>query len=192
MGSGRNAHAMAHQQPPGLIAAHVNWQFVFPEKLPENPTPAEAPKPIDRAALFANDQSGYFREQGTRPPDHRLSTEADSAAEPKALWIYEKFQSWTDNHGNPEDELSVDAMLDDISLYWFTGTAASSARIYWENTRSGKAGLSGGRIELPIGRVGMLSARNYSARQRPGLRRCGPTCSTGMSTRNKGRTLRRV
>ena len=65
---------------------------------------------------------------------------ADSAAG-QALWIYEKFQSWTDNHGNPEDELSVDAMLDDISLYWFTDTAASSARIYWENTRSGLAGL---------------------------------------------------
>ena len=140
-------HALAHLQPPGLIAAHVNWQFVFPEKLPVNPTPAEQ-KAIDRAALFGNDQSGYFREQGTRPQTIGYSL-TDSAAG-QALWIYEKFQSWTDNHGNPEDELSVDAMLDDISLYWFTGTAASSARIYWENTRSGKAGLSGGRIELPM------------------------------------------
>ena len=140
-------HALAHQQPPGLIAAHVNWQFVFPEKLPENPTPAEQ-KAIDRAALFANDQSGYFREQGTRP--QTIGYPLTDSAAGQALWIYEKFQSWTDNHGNPEDELSVDAMLDDISLYWFTGTAASSARIYWENTRSGKAGLSGGRIELPM------------------------------------------
>jgi len=41
-------------------------------------------------------------------------------------------------------------MLDDISLYWFTDTAASSARIYWENTRAGMAGASGGRIELPM------------------------------------------
>jgi pimeloyl-ACP methyl ester carboxylesterase len=140
-------HALAHQRPPGLIAAHVNWQFVFPEKLPEKPTPAEQ-KAIDRAALFGNDQSGYFREQGTRP--QTIGYPLTDSAAGQALWIYEKFQSWTDNHGNPEDELSVDAMLDDISLYWFTGTAASSARIYWENTRSGKAGLSGGRIELPM------------------------------------------
>ena len=140
-------HALAHQRPQGLIAAHVNWQFVFPEKLPENPTPAER-KAIDRAALFTNDQSGYFREQGTRPQTIGYPL-ADSAAG-QALWIYEKFQSWTDNRGNPEDELSVDAMLDDISLYWFTDTAASSARIYWENTRAGVAGLSGGRIELPM------------------------------------------
>src|SRR5260221_9332529 len=73
-------HALAHQRPRGLIAAHVNWQFVFPEKLPENPTPAER-KAIDRAALFTNDQSGYFREQGTRPQPIRYPL-AQSAAGP--------------------------------------------------------------------------------------------------------------
>jgi pimeloyl-ACP methyl ester carboxylesterase len=140
-------HALAHQRPPGLIAAHVNWQFVFPEKLPEHPTPVEQ-KAIDRAAWFTSDQYGYFREQGTRPQTIGYSL-ADSAAG-QAMWIYEKFQSWTDNHGNPEDALSIDAMLDDISLYWFTDTAASSARIYWENTRAGFTGFSGGRIELPM------------------------------------------
>jgi len=140
-------HALAHQRPQGLIAAHVNWQFVFPEKLPGNPTPAER-KAIDRASWFANDQSGYFREHATRPQTIGYPL-ADSAAG-QALWIYEKFQVWTDNHGNPEDALAVDAMLDDISLYWFTDTAASSARIYWENTRAGLGGLSGGRIELPM------------------------------------------
>lgn len=45
--------------------------------------------------------------------------------------------------------LTVDEMLDNISLYWFTDTAASSARIYWENTRSG-GGFDAGRIELPM------------------------------------------
>src|SRR3989449_7897449 len=141
-------HALAHQRPQGLIAAHVNWQFVFPEKLPDNPTPAER-RAIDRASWFANDQSGYFREHATRPQTIGYPL-ADSAAG-QALWIYEKFQAWTDNHGNPEDALAVDAMLDNISLYWFTDTAASSARIYWENTRAGFGGLpSRGRIELPM------------------------------------------
>jgi len=100
----------------------------------------------------------------------RLAIRLRDSAAGQALWIYEKFQAWTDNHGNPEDELSVDAMLDDISLYWFTDTAASSARIYWENTRAGMAGLSGGRIELPMARRSFRT--RYSARQRPGLRRC--------------------
>jgi pimeloyl-ACP methyl ester carboxylesterase len=140
-------HALAHQRPQGLIAAHVNWQFVFPEKLPDNPTPAER-RAIDRASWFANDQGGYFREHATRPQTIGYPL-ADSAAG-QALWIYEKFQAWTDNHGNPEDALAIDSMLDDISLYWFTDTAASSARIYWENNRAGLSGLSAGRIELPM------------------------------------------
>src|ERR1700745_271910 len=102
----------------------------------------------DGASWLANAQSGYFREHAPRPQTIGYPL-ADSAAG-QALWIYEKFQAWTDNHGNPEDALAVDAMLDDISLYWFTDTAGASARIYWENTRAGMAGLSGGRIELPM------------------------------------------
>ncbi len=140
-------HALAHLRPRGLIAAHVNWPFVFPSKLPENPTPAEK-RAFERAAWFQGEQSGYFREQATRPQTIGYAV-ADSAAG-QALWIYEKFQAWTDNRGNPEDALSIDAMLDDISLYWFTNTAASSARIYWENTQSGRASFSAGRIELPM------------------------------------------
>ena len=66
----------------------------------------------------------------------------------QAAWIYEKFQAWTDNEGDVEKVLSRDEILDDISLYWFTGTAASSARIYWENYPSS---FSGGRIDLPVG-----------------------------------------
>lgn len=140
-------HALAHLRPPGLIAAHVNWQFVFPEKLPDDPTPAER-MAIERAAWFTSDQSGYSHEQSTRPQTIGYSL-ADSAAG-QALWIYEKFAAWTDSHGNPEDALAIDAMLDDISLYWFTDTAASSARIYWENNRAGLASFSAGRIELPM------------------------------------------
>jgi pimeloyl-ACP methyl ester carboxylesterase len=140
-------HAMAQLRLQGLIAAHVNWQFVFPEKLPADPTPVER-KAMDRASWFLNEQSGYFREQATRPQTIGYPL-ADSAAG-QALWIYEKFQAWTDNHGNPEDALTIDLMLDNISLYWFTNTAASSARIYWENARAGAVGFSKGLIELPM------------------------------------------
>lgn len=48
-------------------------------------------------------------------------------------WIVEKFQAWTDCGGHPENALSRDAILDDITLYWLTGTGASSARLYWES-----------------------------------------------------------
>ncbi len=63
------------------------------------------------------------------------------------MWIYEAFYSRTDNSGSPEGALSRDQMLDNISLYWFTNAAASSARIYWENK---DASFSGGKLDLPV------------------------------------------
>jgi pimeloyl-ACP methyl ester carboxylesterase len=140
-------HALGHLRPEGLVAAHVNWPFVFPETLPTNPTPVEKAA-MDAAAHFVNDQSGYFKEQATRPQTIGYAL-ADSPVG-QAMWIYEKFQAWTDNKGLPEDALTRDQMLDDISLYWFTDTAASSARIYWQNSQGRPAGYSGGRIELPM------------------------------------------
>jgi pimeloyl-ACP methyl ester carboxylesterase len=139
-------HALGHLRPEGLIAAHVNWQFVVPETLPTHPTPEEQIA-INGVKRFTGDGYGYFREQATRPQTIGYGL-ADSPVG-QAMWIYEKFQAWTDNKGQPEDALSMDAMLDDISVYWFTNSAASSARFYWENARNGR-GANAGRIELPM------------------------------------------
>ena len=65
----------------------------------------------------------------------------------QAAWIYEKFQAWTDNQGQPEDALDLDHMLDNISIYWFSNAAASSARLYWESFRH----LARSKITLPAG-----------------------------------------
>jgi pimeloyl-ACP methyl ester carboxylesterase len=140
-------HALGHVRPGGLVAAHVNWPLVFPEQMPANPT-AEEQAAYAAAGRFADEQFGYFKEQATRPQTVGYAL-ADSPVG-QAMWIYEKFQAWTDNHGNPEDALSMDAMLDDITLYWLTNTGASSARIYWQNSQGKPAGFSAGRIELPM------------------------------------------
>ena len=49
-----------------------------------------------------------------------------------AGWIIEKFNSWSDNHGNIEHCFSKDELLINLSIYWFTRTAGSAARIYYE------------------------------------------------------------
>lgn len=139
-------HALGHVRPAGLVAAHVNWPLVIPAQPPATLTPQQQAC-MAAIGAFLNDQFGYFKQQGTRPQTVGY-TLADSPIG-QATWIYEKFQAWTDNHGNPEDALSIDQMLDDISLYWFTDSAASSARIYWENTRNG-GGFDAGTIELPM------------------------------------------
>jgi hypothetical protein len=51
-------------------------------------------------------------------------------------WILEKFWSWTDCDGHPENVLTRDELLDNIMLYWLPSAAASSARLYWESFRS--------------------------------------------------------
>jgi pimeloyl-ACP methyl ester carboxylesterase len=139
-------HALGLVRPEGLVAAHVNWQFVIPENTPATLS-ADEKRAMDGVNSFTGDQAGYFKEQATRPQTIGYAL-ADSPSG-QATWIYEKFQAWTDNHGNPEDALGIDEMLDNISLYWFTDTAASSARIYWENARGGGK-FDFGKIELPM------------------------------------------
>lgn len=52
-------------------------------------------------------------------------------------WIVEKFKEWTDSSAElPEDAVGRDHMLTNVMLYWLTGTAASSARLYYENMHS--------------------------------------------------------
>jgi pimeloyl-ACP methyl ester carboxylesterase len=140
LGLGRDARAGTF--PAGLAVAHVNWPFVFPADPSKTPTEQAA---FAAAGKFLADQSCYYKEQATRPQTIGYAL-ADSPVG-QATWIYEKFQAWTDNRGNPEDALSADEMLDNISLYWFTNTAAFSARIYWENSTSS---YDAGRIELPM------------------------------------------
>ena len=140
-------HALGHLRPIGLVAAHVNWPLVFPKQLPANPSSDEK-RAMDAAAAFNSDQSGYFKEQSTRPQTVAYGL-ADSPSG-QALWIYEKFQAWTDNKGTVESVLSPDEMLDDITLYWLTNTAASAARIYWQNSQASSGAYSGLRIELPM------------------------------------------
>ena len=137
---------MAKQQPSGLAAVHLNLPILFP---PPPPAPGGY-TPEEQAVLAqmqksSTDAFGYAAIQGTRPQTLGYSL-ADSPAG-QAMWIYEKFQGWTENHGNPEDALSIDAMLDDISLYWFTDTAASSARLYFESFRKDFSRMP---LDLPV------------------------------------------
>ena len=53
----------------------------------------------------------------------------------QAAWIVEKLWEWSDSSTHVEESFTKDMILDLVSLYWFTETAASSARLYWETAR---------------------------------------------------------
>jgi pimeloyl-ACP methyl ester carboxylesterase len=100
---------------------------------------------VESLARYTGELGGSNHLQGTKPQTVGYAL-ADSPAG-QAAWIYEKFQSKTDNRGLAEDALSIDDMLDVISLYWFTNSAASSARIYWENRA---LTFAGPKLTLPV------------------------------------------
>jgi pimeloyl-ACP methyl ester carboxylesterase len=138
--------ALGKLKPAGLAGIHLNFQFVFPEKIPTEGLSADEQRAVTALTEFLNDGNGYFKEQATRPQTIGYAL-ADSPSG-QAAWIYEKFQAWTDSNGDPENVLTKDQMLDNISLYWLTDGAASSARIYWENRTT--ASPSQGRIDVPV------------------------------------------
>ncbi len=131
-------------KPEGLAGVHLNWQFVFPDPLPEHPSPEEK-RAVDDLNVYTQDQGGYNHLQSTRPQTIGYSL-ADSPVG-QATWILEKFQEWTDNQHSVEEVLSLNEILDVISLFWFTNSGASSARMYWENKA---ASFAGGIVDLPV------------------------------------------
>lgn len=68
-----------------------------------------------------------------------------------AAWLGEKFYSWTDHDGNLEDAVSLDTLLTNISIYWFTNTIASSMRIYAEGTKVPLTFATGEKLTVPTG-----------------------------------------
>ena len=137
---GRNAGDINH-----CAGIHLNMPIAFPPAGMTTPTPAE------QAALESMEQyqkwdSGYSKQQSTRPQTLGYGL-VDSPAGQLA-WIVEKFWSWMDCDGHPENVLTKDELIDNVMMYWATASAASSARMYWESfTFFGEFG----RVELPTG-----------------------------------------
>ncbi|HYR74591.1 MAG TPA: epoxide hydrolase [Pyrinomonadaceae bacterium] len=135
---------MAKQRLSGLAAIHLNLPILFP---PPPPPPggytAAEQQALDHLGKYASDASGYASIQGTRPQTLGYGL-ADSPVG-QAMWIYEKLQGWSDNKGG--EAISTDRMLDDITLYWLTDTAASSARLYYESFAKDFARMP---LDLPV------------------------------------------
>ena len=126
--------AMARQAPAGLLGIHVNLPAAVPPEVAAvlaagGPAPAGLSEK-ERAAFDALDTffkkyRAYAAMMATRPQTIGYAL-TDSPAG-LAAWIYDY------NNGEPERLLAKDDVLDDITLYWLTNSATSSARLYWES-----------------------------------------------------------
>ena len=137
--------------------AHLAGIHLVPPLAPPDPATLDALTDRERAALDALEQaaerdSGYSKEQGTRPQTIGYGLVDSPAA--LCAWIVEKFWAWTDHSGDLESVLARDELLDNLMLYWLPGTGASAARLYWESIRTVNewiSGAAGEPIDVPTG-----------------------------------------
>jgi pimeloyl-ACP methyl ester carboxylesterase len=149
--------AMGRQAPQGLVGIHTN---LLVTALGGGAMPAETAQ--ERAALeqtktFRASGFGYFLEQATRPQTIGYALLDSPVA--LAAWMldhdtdsYHKIsRAFLD--GQPTGGLTRDHILDNLSLYWLTGTGASAARSYWESGRAqaAAAGQAPPEVRLPVG-----------------------------------------
>jgi pimeloyl-ACP methyl ester carboxylesterase len=138
---------VALNDAPHVAGLHINMCLggVAPAT---DPNAGLTEKEIARVRMrqqWQAEETGYQQIQGTKPQTIGIALNDSPVA--LAASIVEKFTSWCDCNGNPESVFTKDELLTNISLYWFTQTAASSAQIYYEQRHAAPA--SQRRIETP-------------------------------------------
>ncbi|SHM39623.1 epoxide hydrolase family protein [Flavobacterium saccharophilum] len=137
------ADAMARQAPEGLLGIHVNMPATVPAdvaKSLKDGDPLPAGLSVKEKAAFVSLNKLYTKGGGyagmmvTRP--QTLGYGLTDSPVGLASFFLDKFNEWTYSGGDAEKSLTKDEMLDDISLYWLTNTANSSANLYWENNNN--------------------------------------------------------
>jgi pimeloyl-ACP methyl ester carboxylesterase len=150
--------ALGRQAPEGLAGIHLNLLLAglgggYPSP---DPSPAEQ-EALDAIHVFRTSGNGYLIEQNTRPQTIGYALLAAPVA--LAAWMLDHD---TDSYakisraflgGPPSGGLTRDHVLDNITLYWLTGTGASAARSYWENTQAAAraAGQPRPEVKVPVG-----------------------------------------
>jgi pimeloyl-ACP methyl ester carboxylesterase len=151
--------AMGRQAPEGLLGIHTN---LLVTALAGNNFASAEPSEQEHEALealatFRTGGSGYFLEQATRPQTIGYALLDSPVA--LAAWMLDHD---TDSYykisrafleGQPAGHLTRDRIVDNITLYWLTGTGASAARAYWERGRAQAlaAGKAPPEVSLPVG-----------------------------------------
>ncbi|MDG1027017.1 MAG: epoxide hydrolase [Gammaproteobacteria bacterium] len=131
---------LANNYPDRLIGLHSNMVLANPpadETVRNNVSEAESTLREARTAYMQN-EVGYQQIQRTKPQS--LGYGLNDSPAGLAAWIVEKFHGWSDMpqgaDGYLDNHFTKDELLTNISIYWYTETITSSARIYYENSKT--------------------------------------------------------
>jgi pimeloyl-ACP methyl ester carboxylesterase len=152
--------AMGRQSPEGLVGIHMNLLVAALAIADQLPAASEQERAaLEALAAFRASGFGYFLEQSTRPQTIGYSL-LDSPVG-LAAWMldhdtdsyYKISSAFVD--GQPVGNLTRDHIVDNITLYWLTGTGASAARSYWESGQAQAAAAAAGQappgVSVPVG-----------------------------------------
>jgi pimeloyl-ACP methyl ester carboxylesterase len=150
---------MGRQAPEGLLGIHMNLLVTTLSGVPVPENTEEERAARKAINTFRASGFGYFLEQSTRPQTIGYALLDSPVA--LAAWMldhdtdayYKISHAFVD--GEPSGNLTQDHILDNITLYWLTGTGASAARSYWENGQAAAHAAASGQapppVSLPVG-----------------------------------------
>jgi epoxide hydrolase len=129
-------------------ALHLNMPIAAP---PPDPVPVTDEEQAGLAAMarFQREEAAYAQVQGTKPQTVGMALNDSPAG--LLSWIVEKFRTWSDCDGHPENVFTRDQLITNVMLYWVTQTITSSARLYWETMHSGALQDAPGFVTVPTG-----------------------------------------
>jgi pimeloyl-ACP methyl ester carboxylesterase len=135
--------------PDRVVGVHVNGFLTQPPRDPAQlaELSEEERQPLEAFSRFWRNARGYAAIQATRP--QTLAYALTDSPVGQLAWIVEKFKEWTDSSERPEDAVDRDQLLTNVTVYWLTGTAGSSARLYKET--AGELARSNQPSTVPTG-----------------------------------------
>jgi pimeloyl-ACP methyl ester carboxylesterase len=154
--------AMARQKAEGLLGIHINLPATVPPEVAAALTGGPAPTGLSEKeqavfeALMKSGKNGslaYFTMMTARPQTVGYGATDSPAGLAAWVLVHPGFAQWSYG-ADPQQSPTKDDVLDNITLYWLTNTAASAARLYWEGGRQGSvivaAAQKTNEISLPV------------------------------------------
>ncbi|MEL7975911.1 epoxide hydrolase family protein [Isoptericola sp. F-RaC21] len=135
---------LAGRFPEHVLGIHTTFADAPPGLSTDGLSDVERRWVAETRAFYDGPRGAYAKQQAARPQTIGYAL-VDSPVGLLA-WILDKFAEWSDTEDSPFERIGVDAVLDDVTLYWLTRTGASAARIYAESHASMDPGL---RVDVP-------------------------------------------